>query len=124
MFDRYFTERDRITNHGYVRDIASFYSEIDIVLSTSLLETVSASMVEAYYYEKPFFALDLDFNRFNAGEAAIYLPVHDARGAANIVVRDVSNQTLMANLKIKGKLRYNLTKSKTGRFNEYLSLMK
>jgi len=65
---------DAVINVGPVdlANIASLYSQTDAVLAPTLLESYSATFLEAMKYQKPILTSDRDFSREICGDAAMY----------------------------------------------------
>ena len=65
---------DIVTNIGRVRhaDLAALYSQCDAMILPTLLESFSATYIEAMFHGKTILTSDLDFARDVCGEAAFY----------------------------------------------------
>ena len=65
---------DAVINVGPVdlANIASLYSQVDAVLAPTLLESYSATFIEAMRYQKPILTSNRDFSREICVDAAIY----------------------------------------------------
>lgn len=89
-------------------DVASVYEATDAVLSTSQLESFSATYIEAMAYQRPLAVSDLEFARDVCGDSAVYFDpenVKDIADAITSVARDA-------------KLRAQLVEAGTRRFRE------
>lgn len=75
---------NRIINYGYCSQekLVGLYSQCDMAFLPSLLETFSASILEAMFFKLPVVASDFDFNKEVAGTCAVYFRPTDAQDAA------------------------------------------
>ncbi len=84
-----FTNIENIGPFSYV-DAAKLYSESDIVLMPSLLETFSTSYLEAISFEKPLIVADTEFSREICEEYAIYFDSNNKASLASSLERGVA----------------------------------
>ncbi len=106
---RFWTEVDRlnvpemIKNAGCIllSDCPKWYSQSDIVILPTLLETSSATYPEAMKMGRPIVTTDLDFAREACGDAAEYFSPLSAESAADAIQRVTNDgqrrQTLIRN---------------------------
>lgn len=119
MIKRYNVE-NCFQNHGFLsfEDLTQLYSQCDMGLFPSLLETFSATLLEYMYYELPIIASDLDFNREITENAALYFHPHDAEDMAAKIFQVYSNDSLSAKLIKAGKRRLHIYTNNTDKFHE------
>lgn len=87
-------------------DVASVYEAADAVLSTSQLESFSATYLEAMAYERPLVASDRDFAREVCGEAALYADPSNPHAVAAALDRVAGDAVLRADLVKEGIERF------------------
>lgn len=77
-----------IVNHGYCSqsDLADIYRSCQICFVPTLLETFSATILEAAYFGLNIVATDFYFNREILNDAAIYFEPTNSTSAANAIV--------------------------------------
>ncbi|MBR6048278.1 MAG: glycosyltransferase [Bacteroidaceae bacterium] len=87
---------DYFVNHGFLNleGLANLYSQCDLGLFPSLLETFSATLLEYMFFKLPIVASDLDFNKEVAEDAAIYFKPHNAEDFAEKVYKLFTDQKL------------------------------
>ena len=87
---------DCFVNHGYQNqeDLSRIFSQCDLGLFPSLLETFSVTLLEYMYFNLPIVASDLDFNKEVAGDAAVYFNPHDEDDFASVIFRVFSDPCL------------------------------
>lgn len=112
-------------NHGYLsfEDLTQLYSQCDMGLFPSLLETFSATLLEYMYYELPIIASNLEFNREITENAALYFHPHDAEDMAAKIFQVYSSDSLSAKLIKAGKSRLRLYTNNAEKFNETLHFL-
>lgn len=91
---------------GYLENPAVLrqaYEEADVVVLTSLEETVGLPLVEAMHFGKPIVAPDLPYARDVCGDAALYFTPKDARAAAQAIIRLLQNKSLRRELGAVGQ---------------------
>lgn len=83
------TFRNQVVNVGplSVAQCPSFYKQLDGVIFPSLLESFSASPIEALTMGLPVFASDRRFVRDTCGEAPVYFDPTDAASIAESIAR-------------------------------------
>jgi len=80
---------DQVQNLGPVKvqDLPGVYEQSDLVLQPSLLETFSATYVEAFETQRPLVASRLSFAEEVCGDAAMYFDPTCARECAQAILR-------------------------------------
>ena len=91
---------DCFVNHGYQKqeNLAGIYSQCDLGLFPSLLETFSVTLLEYMFFKLPIVASDLDFNKEVAEDSAVYFKPHDAEDFAEKIYKVYSNPELKKRL--------------------------
>lgn len=118
---------DAVINVGTVdlANIASLYRQADAVLAPTLLESYSATFLEAMRYRKPILTSDRDFSREICGDAALYfepLSVEEMVGAIRQLHDDPA---LRQRLALVGENRLeNSDKGWTEIAGEYLQILR
>lgn len=92
------------------KQLGEFYLNCDICFFPSLLETFSATLLEAMYFQMPIVTSDLDFNKEVAQDAALYFQPQNAEDAARKLSSVINNHELYNSLIIKGQERLSLYK--------------
>lgn len=92
-----------IYNYGYCSQekLVELYSICDLCFIPTLLETFSASLLEAMYFNLAIVATDFEFNREVAGDSALYFKPLDANSAAEKIALLVKDEELKNALKAK-----------------------
>lgn len=91
---------------GYLADPAVLrqaYEEADVVVLTSLEETVGLPLVEAMHFGKPIVVPDLPYAHDVCGDAALYFTPKDPRAAAQAIIRLLQNESLRRELGAVGR---------------------
>lgn len=94
----------QIINYGYCSQekLVGLYTQCDMAFLPSLLETFSASILEAMFFRLPIVASDFDFNKEVAGACAVYFRPMDVRDAAakiaGLIQFPVKRNTLIASI--------------------------
>jgi len=98
---------NQINNVGYQsqQQLIELYSKCDIYFFPSLLETFSATLLEAMYFQMPIVATDFDFNREVADGAALYFQPKNAEEAAEQIACLIKDQYLYGEMIAKAKKR-------------------
>lgn len=80
---------DCFVNHGFLNqeNLSKIFSQCDLGLFPSLLETFSVTLLEYMFFKLPIVASDLDFNKEVAGDAAVYFNPHDEKDLANKIYK-------------------------------------
>lgn len=95
LFDQICKEANYLGVSGYIRTTGpysyasakSVYSSCDFVFVPSLLETFSATYLEAFAAKKPLLAADRGFARDVCENAAVYIDPYDSPGTADAFIR-------------------------------------
>lgn len=99
---------DNIINHGRCsqQQLCDIYNQVDFCFLPSLLETFSASSLEAMYFGLCIVATNFDFNREIMEDAGLYYKPMDAEDAADKIAMLVNNKDLCRELqeKMPGRL--------------------
>ena len=127
-FNRRLAEYDVVDcfeNHGYLKqeELAKVFSQCDIGLFPSLLETFSGTLLEYMHFKLPIVASDLDFNREVADDAAIYFIPHDAEDFAKQIYTVYSNEGLRNSLLIKADQRLSLYSNNSDKYKETVGFL-
>lgn len=95
LLSKYSVERN-VVNEGFQTQsqLIDLYSKCDIFFFPSLLETFSASLLEAMFFKMPIVAADFDFNREVAGDSALYFKPKNAKSAAEKIGRLMADKAL------------------------------
>ena len=88
------------------------YRRCQLCFLPTLLEVFSASTVEAMYYGLPIVATDFDFNKEVLGDSSLYYEPKNAKDAAILFAKLISDECLQE--ECKKKMKKQLIK-----FNDY-----
>ncbi|MBN2474003.1 MAG: glycosyltransferase [Pirellulales bacterium] len=88
-----------------LKECPRWYAKSTIVFLPTLLETFSATYLEAMQMGRPIVTTDLDFAREICDEAAVYFAPLSARAAADAIRSVASDAVLRADLVVKGRRR-------------------
>lgn len=104
----------RIINHGRITqtELGEMYRRCQLCFLPTLLEVFSASTVEAMYYGLPIVATDFDFNKEVLGDSSLYYEPKNAKDAAILFAKLISDECLQE--ECKKKMKKQLIK-----FNDY-----
>lgn len=96
-----------VVNHGNMRltDLANLYRHCSICFLPTVLETFSASTIEAMYFDLKTVASDLPFNKEVMQDACLYFEPMNADSAAENLAQVIGDKTLQSELSIKMKER-------------------
>lgn len=99
--------RDMVVNLGPIKlsECPARYRASDIVFMPTLLETFSATYLEAMAMSVPIVATDLDFARSVCADAARYYDPRSARAAAEAILEVAEDHALRARLIEAGRAR-------------------
>lgn len=116
---------DCFINHGFMNhlDLINVYSQCDIGLFPSLLETFSGTLLEYMYFKLPIIASDLDFNREVAEDSAIYFEPHNAEDLAEKIFCVYSNDLLRRTLLKNANRVLNNYSNNTDKYLETISFL-
>lgn len=98
---------DYIINIGPVNvyDIPALYNETDGLILPTLLESFTATYVDAMYLRKPIYTSDLDFAREICGDVAYYFDPNDPVNISHVVTSSFQSPDEMNERVEKGSLR-------------------
>ena len=101
---------DRIVNHGRCtqKQLIDIYNQCSICFLPTLLETFSASSLEAMYFGMYIVATDFDFNSEVIANAGLYYKPTDAKDAASKIALLIDDNKLQADLDLKMRERIQL----------------
>ena len=88
--------KEAVKNIGHVdlSEIKSVYENVDAVFMPTLLESYSATFLEAMFYKKPLFVSDRPFAKEICGEAAVYFDPLSATSMVKAITDfDLSEET-------------------------------
>ena len=99
---------DSVINIGTVdlASISTVYSFIDAVFMPTLLESYSATFLEATAYDKPLFASDRQFTKEICGKAAIYFEPLSIKSMVNALKKIHNHDGVIDEVIELGKLQY------------------
>lgn len=94
---------DHIINYGYCTqaELVDLYSKCELCFFPSLLETFSATLLEAMFFNLAIVATDLGFNKEVVGDSALYFRPMDAEDAADNIAFLIKNPDKRDELKSK-----------------------
>lgn len=97
----------RLKNLGVLKieDVVKAYSNCDIVLLPTLLETFTAVYPEAMEAGRPIITSDMDFARDICGEAAFYVDPEDENEIASAILEIAKDKSLYSEFVAKGHIR-------------------
>lgn len=112
-------------NHGRQRqeDLIKIYSQCDLGLFPSLLETFSVTLLEYMHFQLPIVASDLNFNKEVARDAAIYFKPHDANSFADAIFRLYTDEELQKSLLVSSKQRLLEYSNNADKFSETINFL-
>ena len=115
---------DYIVNLGHVKvqDCPAVYKQCDALFLPTLLESFTASYVEAMIMELPILTSDIDFARNLCGEAALYFNPLDAKDIADKIELLISDKTIFENLVTQGSLKIKDYPTAKERAQSYISV--
>lgn len=95
--------RDRIVNHGRCsqQELCDIYNHGDLCFLPTLLETFSASSLEAMHFGLPIVASDFSFNKEVIGDAGLFFKPMCAEDAARKISSIISDAGVKVSLKEK-----------------------
>ena len=98
---------DYVVNHGSMRlvDLADVYRRCRFCFLPTVLETFSASTIEAMYFDLKTVASDLPFNKEVMQDACVYFEPMNAESAAEKIAKVIGNQELQSELSMRMKER-------------------
>ena len=98
---------DNVVNHGNMRltELAELYRRCRYCFLPSVLETFSASVIEAMYFDLKTVATDLSFNKEVMEDACLYYTPMDAESAAEKIYKMIKDKDLQHQLALKMKER-------------------
>lgn len=116
---------DCFVNHGFLKqnDLAIVFSQCDLGLFPSLLETFSVTLLEYMHFNLPIVASDLDFNREVSGDAAVYFNPHDADDFAKKIYQVYSDSLLRDTLLTNAVGRLAFYSNNVNKYNETVGFL-
>lgn len=117
---------DYIVNHGVYSQsaLAELYRSMDICFFPSLLETFSATLLEALYFNLYTVASDMDFNHEVMRDAALYFEPTDYETAACQIIKIIGDDSLKKSLKQRMQQRLSIYGDYNEHFNEIVKFLK
>lgn len=108
--------QDRIVNHGRCsqQQLCEIYNHVDLCFLPTLLETFSASSLEAMHFGLPIVASDFSFNKEVIGDAGLYYKPMCAEDAAWKISSIINDED------VRGALTDNM-KGRIQLYNDYRS---
>lgn len=103
--------------------IGNIYSDSDLLLNISDLESFSNNYMEAWKSGLPLVCSDTDFARNICGESAIYIDPHNATSSAIVIktlIQDLSKQRQLADT---GKERLTMLPNAQEKFDKIISVL-
>ena len=115
-----------LINHGHCSQdqLATLYLHSDYCFIPSLLETMSASIIEALYFKLPMVLPDLPFNTTVLGDAGVYYTPKDSVSAADGFARLILDPSLNKVLLDKMERILPRFRDYTHHFNETVTFFK
>jgi glycosyltransferase involved in cell wall biosynthesis len=97
----------RIVNLGPVASsqLEAYYRHVDALVLPTLLESFSATYVEAMQFRCPILTSDMDFSRAVCGDAAMYFNPRDVRSLYHTILRFGSSGDIRDCLRRRGERR-------------------
>lgn len=117
---------DGVQNYGYCtqEELGSLYSVCELCFLPTLLETFSASLLEAMFFNLAIVATDFDFNREVAGDSALYFKPMDVESAASNISLLIKDEEFRNDLKSKMPFHFSRYNSYEKHFDDTLSFLK
>jgi glycosyltransferase involved in cell wall biosynthesis len=85
--------------------LANYYRHSSALILPTLLESFTATYLEAMQFDCPVLTSDLDFAREVCGEAAIYFDPWNVDDMCNAILRLRDDPALQRNLRLQGRER-------------------
>ncbi len=100
--------KGKIENVGFIEheNLAEYYSDVQLVIMPTLLESFSVTYLEAMYFGVPVLTTDLDFAHYICGPAAAYYDPWSAKGFAERLLEVYGNKNMQNELVQAGKLQF------------------
>lgn len=116
---------DNIVNHGRCtqQQLIPLYNQCSICLLSTLLETFSASSLEAMYFRQLIVATNYEFNREVVGDAGLYYTPTNAIDAADKIAEVILNKNLQSELYKKMSERIIFFDSYSEHFGKTISFL-
>ncbi|MDY0133186.1 MAG: glycosyltransferase [Desulforegulaceae bacterium] len=117
---------DKIKNIGPFNyaDASGLYEKADIIFVPSILETFSASYLEAFSSKKPLIAADKKFARDICKNAALYINPFELEEAALKFIEIAKDEKLLESLTERGLKVLNEYRDQQDRFNKIYDFLK
>ena len=90
-------------------DLGAYYRNCQALFLPTLIESFSATYLEAMHFQAPVLTSDLDFARDVCGEAALYFDPWDTRSIKNAILRLKNDPSLTETLVARGRERLQTT---------------
>ena len=105
--------KNNIVNHGYCKqnELVELYQKCEMCFFPSLLETFSATLLEAMFFNLLIVASDYSFNKEVTDEAALYFDSLNPHDAACKISRLANDDCLQKEMLKKNKLVLNKYKN-------------
>ncbi len=115
-----------VISHGRCtqQQLIAIYNQCRLCFLPTLLETFSASSLEAMYFGLNIVATDYDFNREVISDAGLYYSSLDAEDAACQFIRYINDEDLCSSMREKMKDRIKLYNSYENHFIAILDFLK
>ncbi len=99
--------QDQIVNVGRLaqHELSSYYCHSTALLLPTLLESYTATYLEAMRFDCPVLTSDMDFAREVCGAAALYFDPWNVDSMADAIIRLRSNPSLQEDLRHQGRER-------------------
>lgn len=116
---------DNVVNYGNLKlaELADVYRHCSYSFLPSVLETFSASTIEAMYFDLKIVASNLSFNTEVLGDAALYYEPMNAKDAAGQIAKLVGDKKLHETLSQRMKTRLPLFTDFKQYFNDTLDFL-
>lgn len=115
-----------LINHGRCtqQQLISVYNQCGLCFLSTLLETFSASSLEAMRFGQCIVATDFDFNREVIGESGLYYQPMNAEDAADKIALLIKNDLLRNELQEKMHKRLEVYKDYSNHFTQIVNYLK
>jgi glycosyltransferase involved in cell wall biosynthesis len=117
---------DVMINIGPVNifEIPSLYRSVDGLLLPTVLESFSATYVDAMYFEVPIFTSNLDFAQEICGDVAFYFDPHNSNDIYSTIVNNLFDENKIKEKIALGKIRISQFPDWTKVAFEYINQLK
>jgi len=104
-------------------DVGDIFSQADVILSLSVLETFSATPLEAFGANRPHISADQPWAREISGDAALYINPRDPKSVARAIGRLVNDAALRESMIITGRTILESYDDQPARFSKLVAIL-